>query len=164
MESGHSNMEVDSKHNAIESAKNVPVNTMHDQLTICRLARSNRHNKKCSNYTVHELKFTDFLDLKSLANIIMKNRSFDMQGNKVNWLKIKILKYEKNMSGVIQFKYNYSDKEFHIIRISGRGRPTKFPDNLKNLYDKPLPISAKNDLLKLCKTQARYTRRIPRMV
>ncbi|CAI6351602.1 unnamed protein product [Macrosiphum euphorbiae] len=39
------------------------------------------------------------------------------------------------MSGVIQFKYNYSDKKFNIIRISGRA--------LK-----------KNDLMKLCKTQA----------
>jgi len=157
MESGHSYMEVDSMHSTIESAKkNVPVYTMQDWLTICRLARSNRHNKKCSNYTAQELKYTDFLDLKSLANIIMKNRSLDIQGNKVNWLKIKVLKYEKNMSGVIQFKYNYSDKEFNIIRISGRGRPIKFPDHLKNLYDKPLPISAikKNDLMKLCKTQA----------
>lgn len=84
--------------------------------------------------------------------MIMKNRSFDMQGNKVNWLNIKVLKYEKNMSGVIQFKNNNSDKEFNIIRISGKGRPTKFPDNLKNSYSKPLPISAvkKNDLMKLC--------------
>jgi len=74
--------------------------------------------------------------------MIMKNCSLDIQGNKVNWLKIKDLKYKKNMSGVIQIKYNYSDKEFNIIRISGKGRPTKFPDDLKNLYDKPLPISA----------------------
>ncbi|KAF0747810.1 Uncharacterized protein FWK35_00027098 [Aphis craccivora] len=83
MESGHSYMEVDSMHSTIESAKkNVPVYTMRDWLTICRLAHSNRHNKKCSNYTVQELKYTDFLDLKSLANIIMKNRSLDIQGNK----------------------------------------------------------------------------------
>lgn len=46
------------------------------------------------------------------------------------------------MSGVIQFKHNYSDKKFNIIRISGKCKPTKFPDNLKNLYAKPLPISA----------------------
>lgn len=75
-------MEVDSMHRTIESAKkNVPVYTLHDLLTICRLARSNRHNEKGSNYTVQELKYTDFLDLKSLANMIMKSRSFDMQGN-----------------------------------------------------------------------------------
>lgn len=51
------------------------------------------------------------------------------------------------MSGVIQFKYNYSDKEFNIIRISGKDRPTKFPDNLKNLYAKPLPISAFKNMI-----------------
>lgn len=70
---------------------------MHDWLNICHLARSNKHNKIWSNYTVQELKYTDFLDLKSLANMIMKNRSFDMQGNTVNWLKIKALKYKKNL-------------------------------------------------------------------
>lgn len=59
-------MEVDSMHSTIEAAKkNVPVYTMHDWLNICRLARSNRYNKKCSSYTVQELKYTDFLDLKS---------------------------------------------------------------------------------------------------
>jgi len=54
------------------------------------------------------------------------------------------------MNGVIQFKYNYSDKEFNTIRISGRDKPTKFSDHLKNLYAKPLPISAikKNYLMK----------------
>lgn len=45
------------------------------------------------------------------------------------------------MSGAIQFKYNYFDKEFNIIRISGMSRSTKFPDHLKKLYDKSLPIS-----------------------
>lgn len=157
MESGHSYMEVDSMHSTIEAAKkNVPVYTMHDWLNICRLARSNRYNKKCSSYTVQELKYTDFLDLKSLASLIMKNHTTDTKGIKVNWLKIKVLKYEKTNPGVIQFKYNYSDEEFKSIRVSGRGRPTKYPDNLKQLYDKPIPISTlkKKDLMKLCKTKA----------
>lgn len=65
-------MEVDSMHSTIELAKKiVPVYTMHDCLFICRLAHSNRHNKTCSNYTVKEFKYTDFLDFKSLANMII---------------------------------------------------------------------------------------------
>lgn len=131
MESGNSYMEVDSMHSTIESAKkNVLMYTIHDWLNIYRLARSNRYNKKCSNYTVQELKYTDFLDLKSLEKLIIKNRSTDTQGITVNWLKIKVLKYEKTEPGVIQFKYNYSDEQFKSIRVSGRSRPTKLSDNL----------------------------------
>lgn len=90
--------------------------------------------------------------------MIMKYTSFDIQGNKVNQSKIKTLKYEKNTNGVIQLKYNYSHKVFNIIRwyISGRGQPTKSPNNLENLYAKHLLKSAlkKNDLMKLCKIEA----------
>lgn len=124
-----------------QKKKNVPVYTMHGWLNICRLARSNRYNKKCSSYTVQELKYTYFLDLKSLASLIIKNRSTDTQGFKVNWLKIKVLKYEKTEPGIVQFKYNYSDEALKSIRVSGRGRPTKYPDNIKQLYDKPRLIS-----------------------
>lgn len=95
MESGHSYMEVNSMHSTIESAKKKCSRLHYAGLDICRLVRSNRHNKKCSNYTVQELKYTDFLDLKSLANMIMKNRFLDIKGNKVKWVKIEVLKYEK---------------------------------------------------------------------
>ncbi|CAI6357572.1 unnamed protein product [Macrosiphum euphorbiae] len=48
------------------------------------------------------------------------------------------------------------DEGFESICVSGRGRPTKYPDNIKQLYDKPRPISTlkKKDLMKLCKTEA----------
>jgi len=157
MESGHSYMEVDSMHSAIESAKkNVPVYTMHDWLNICRLARSQRNNKKCSGYSVHELLYTDIYDLKSLASILIKNRTIDNYGDQVSWLKIKVMKYEKNKKGIIQFKYNYSDNEYRSIHVGGKGRPSKLPENLKMLYDKQLKISEnkKKDLMKLCKSEA----------
>lgn len=142
MESGHSYMEVDSMHSAIESAKrNVPVYTIHDWLNICRLARSNRRNKSSSSYYVEELKYADFMDLRSLGETIMKNRSVDENGQKVSWLKIKVMRYEKSNPSVIKFKYNYSDKEFKIIRVGGKGRPSKFPKTLKPLYQKQIPIS-----------------------
>lgn len=96
MESGHSYMEVDSMHSTIESAKkHVPVYTMHDWLNICRLARSQRNNKKCSGYSVHELLYTDIIDLKSLAGILIKNRTTDNYGAQVSWLKIKVMRYDK---------------------------------------------------------------------
>ncbi|KAF0749901.1 Uncharacterized protein FWK35_00022965 [Aphis craccivora] len=130
MESGHSYMEVDT--------------------------RSNRRKKSSSPYSVQELKYTDFMDLRSLAGTIMKNRSVDENGEKVNWLKIKVMRYEKSNPSAIKFKYNYSDEEFKIIRVGGRGRPPKCPQTLKQLYTKQIPISdaKKNDLLKLCNTEA----------
>ncbi|XP_008178670.1 uncharacterized protein LOC103307937 [Acyrthosiphon pisum] len=136
MESGHSYMEVDSMHSAIDSAKkNVPVYTMHDWLNICRLARSQRNNKKCSGYSVHELLYTDIYDLKSLASILIKHRTIDNYGAQVSWLKIKVMKYEKNKKGIIQFKYNYSDNEYRSIHVGGKE-------------------NKKKDLMKLCKSEA----------
>jgi len=47
MESGHSTMEVDSMHSAIENAKrNVPIYTVQDWLTIFQVARSTRNKNK----------------------------------------------------------------------------------------------------------------------
>lgn len=69
LESGHSKMEADSMHSAIEvSQQNVPVFSMRDWLAIFAMARSNRNTKKGkspkSSYIVQELKFGDFKGLK----------------------------------------------------------------------------------------------------
>ncbi|KAJ8934545.1 hypothetical protein NQ314_013286 [Rhamnusium bicolor] len=107
LEKGHFYMEVDSMHSAIETAKkNVDIYTMNDLLNIFKLARSKRiRNKKSSPYYVKELRFQDFLDLKSLASVFLKNRIKDDAGNKVSWLKI---------------KYNYSELEYNVLRVYGR--------------------------------------------
>lgn len=34
------------------------------------------------------------------------------------------------MPSIIQFKYNYSNEEYKSICVNGRGKSTKFPDNL----------------------------------
>lgn len=81
------------------------------------------------------------MNLRSLAGTIMKNRSVDEICEKVNWLKIKVLKYEKSNPSAIKFKYNYSNEEFKIIRVGGRVRPPKCPQTLKQLYTKQIPIS-----------------------
>lgn len=87
-------MECDSMHSAIESIKKrMTVFSMNDWLNIFRLARSKRNrNKKSECYTVKELLFSDFVDLKALASQIIKNRTIDTDGNKVNWLKIKLMR------------------------------------------------------------------------
>lgn len=59
-----------------------------------------------NNYEVHHLRYKDFDNLKSLVRLFVKNRTIDLDGNKVKWLKIKILRYEKGRPGRILFKSN----------------------------------------------------------
>jgi len=69
---------------------------MHDWLNICRLALSQRNNKKCFGCSVHELLYTDIIDLKSVAGILIKNRTTDNYGAHLSWLKIKVMRFDKN--------------------------------------------------------------------
>jgi hypothetical protein len=83
LEKGHSYMECDSMHASNEHAKkNVAVFSVSAWRSIIELAR--RKNP----YTAKQLEYKDFLDLKALADQIVKNRTKDENGNVVNWLKI----------------------------------------------------------------------------
>lgn len=158
MEKGHSYMEVDSMHSAIETArKNVKIYTMNDWLNVFRLARSRRgKNKTSGKYIVKELLHSDMINLKDVAGNVIKNRTIDNEGQRVNWLKVKVLRYEKDKPGLILFKYNHSDQDFKSIRTAGRGRPVQMPRVLPSLYQTQLSISEakKKDLLKLCAAKA----------
>lgn len=91
-------MEVDSMHCAIEKAKkNIPIYSMMDWLNIFRFARSSRKKKMAQPYKVKEMLFTDMLNLTDLSTKIIKNRNKDEYGETVSWLKVKCLKYEKNL-------------------------------------------------------------------
>lgn len=46
------------------------------------------------------------------------------------------------------------DYEYRSIYVSGKDRPSKLSEHLKMLYNKPIQISEKNDLMKLCKSEA----------
>jgi hypothetical protein len=161
MESGHSKMEVDSMHAAIEYAQqNVPVFSMAQWTTIFAMARSNRNrNKKKEKkpikdgYLVKEFQFNEFKDLKKLGNTLIDNRTKDSNGETVHWLKIKRLRYEKCKPNVILFSYDYESeyKELYVYKLQP-GRPRKI--GLEQLYPNQLPITEakKKDLLKLCRT------------
>lgn len=153
LESGHSMMECDSMHSAIERAKrNLSVYTMNDWLNIFKMSRSNRGKKKNDQYNVKEFKFTDFLDFKKLAQDIIKNRLKNTVGEKVQWLKIKNFRIEKSNPNVVKYRYNYSG-DYSEINIIGRGRPCN-RYTLQKAYSSMLPISEKKykDLQKLCTT------------
>lgn len=87
----------------MNSAKtNVSVYTLNDWINVFLMARSTRGENKGS-YNVKQLGFSEIIDLKSLAAIIIKNRSIDNEGKRVNWLKIQVMCYEKTNPGVILF-------------------------------------------------------------
>ncbi|KAF6208159.1 hypothetical protein GE061_016610 [Apolygus lucorum] len=153
--SGHTQMEADSMHSAIESAEaNVPVYSVQGWMMIMRMARSARNNEKCKPYHVRELKFGDMVDLKKLSAMLMTNRLNDKEGEKVSWLRIERLKFIKG-SNTILFSYNYFGN-YSEQNPSGGRNGISYPDSLGRLNKGYLPISRakKKDLLKLCKTGA----------
>ena len=148
LEKGHTYMECDSMHSAIEFAqRNSSVFCVSAWKTIFEVAR--RRNP----YKVHQLSCTDFVDCKALCDQLIRNRTKNENGDTVNWLKIKVLRFEKN-NRRIQYKYRYDD-DFSAINICGRGRPaiTNLPE-LTQCYKSRLPITVakKNDLMALCKS------------
>ncbi|CAG9772073.1 unnamed protein product [Ceutorhynchus assimilis] len=159
LESGHSFMEVDSMHSAIEQQKKfVSVYCVNDWMNIFKLARSQRgRNKNKPPYEVGELKFDEFFDLKQLATQLLKNKTIDENGQKINWLKVKNFKYVKDKPNYFQYRYDYSGEYVGIqISTTRRGRrpvqdqPCK--DGLPKLYHESLKISnaKKKDLLTMC--------------
>ena len=153
MESGHSQMECDSVHSTIERAcKHIPLYTPMDYYATVRVARRE------APYTVIAMQTNDFLDYKSLVTRFVRNRNRCDNKEHANWMKMKVLKYNKNSPGTVEFAYDY-DGPFHklIVNSGMRGRrPTVLPTEVPELYSGPVPISkAKyDDLQSLCTSLA----------
>ena len=147
LESGHSHMECDSMHSAIETeTKYKDVYTMLDWMSIFRRARTR------NPYKVTNFHYRDIYDLHEIALLLMKNRRRDEDGNAVNWLLVKSFRYEKANPGFVMYRYNYTD-DFKKIYVFGQRRPPALPTEVPKAYRSRIPISEakKNDLLKLCR-------------
>lgn len=167
LESGHTFMEVDSMHSAIEREKRfTDVFSIIDWKGIMHRARSTRHNKNTRPYNVTELSFNDMIDVKTLASKVMFNRSVCTDGSKVNWLKIKCLRFEKECPGIVQIRYDYEGSYLTLdTQSTKRGRLTRsrpsaaditeslFQIRLEKAYTQQLPLTKdkKKDLLNLCR-------------
>ena len=150
LEPGHTQMECDSMHAAIEHAKkstSIYIPSMWD--TVVHMAR--RKNP----YVVVPMKHDSFWDLKHLAQETCKNVKMTTNGKRINWLKIKVLRFSKNEENVIMVKENYDQPEFdHICVIKNAARGKKKQHKLLRKYfgKKPIAKAKKDDLLSLCKT------------
>ena len=91
-------------HSTIECAKkNTSVFSLSGRKAIIEMARRRRP------YKVKQMDFPDFVDCKALSSSLIKNHSKDEHGAQVNWLKIKVLRFEKSVDDCIQYKYRYDD-------------------------------------------------------
>lgn len=111
-----------------------------------------RGGKKNDQYTVKQLKYRDFLDLKKLSGDILANKTKNIQGDRVNWLKIKCFRIEKDYPNIIKYKYKHSE-EYLSFDVRKRGQAARIP-TLIPIYAAMLPISEAKykDLNKLCTT------------
>jgi hypothetical protein len=146
LESGHTQMESDSIHAAIETAKKrteVFVPSQWD--TVIRLARKKRP------YTVVPLKYFDFLNLKPLGNSLLSANAVDAKGQRVQWMKIRWLRFRKSEPNDIFFKYQF-DGDFRSMKIKSSRKTKAATAPVPQLYLTKLSISSakKADLVSLC--------------
>ena len=112
LETGHTQMECDSMHSAIERAKRLTSVFVPSQWdTIVRMAR--RRNP----YVVVPIKHQDILNFKPLTQQIVPATAVDLEGNKVQWMKIVWVQVRKQEPDLLFFKYSFDQSEFNKIKI-----------------------------------------------
>ena len=122
LESGHTQMECDIMHYAIEFAKRkTEIFVPQQWATVVPMAR------RKDPYLIVPLKYGDIYDFKDLVKTSMKFRKEDTKGGKINWLQIRWLRYMKEKSDCLLFKYKFED-EFREMKVSmsnKRGRSSE---------------------------------------
>ncbi|KAJ8949696.1 hypothetical protein NQ314_008159 [Rhamnusium bicolor] len=156
LERGHTQNEGDSAHSVIErAAKNIPIYTPDQWITLVRTARRNKP------YHVQEITQENVYDLKDLLQKSTLNWEKDEINEKVLWQKIRIVESNVEFPNILLFKYEYSEEHYKKINLlqKGRKRIEATVINamvLKQLYTKSLPITKKKyeHLMFLCKKGA----------
>jgi len=168
LEPGHTHMEVDSMHAAIDcSRKNIKIFAPCQWTGVLQMARSSHP------YSVREVERHEFYDshtlAKSLNTVLAKS---------VQWMKVKCIRVSKDSLDSIEIKEDYGEDYRKIplwkCRAVSSQRTTRrrrsddsaslactIPKmigccTLTSAYPQPLPVSEakKRDLLKLCKSGA----------
>lgn len=155
MESGHSYLEADSMHATIERARrHKTIYNTREWALLFSCARIHPNP-----YKVITLNHNDFYDLEKLVNLMVHNTTVNIEKEKVNWLKIKWMRFDKSEPNIMQYKYGLQDTEFKRLDISKKktaGRKknwssdcllcVKYPDKLPISEDKKKDL---NTLLEL---------------
>ena len=152
MVQGHSHMEVDNMHSAIERKSNgLQIYDPYGWEVIAAIARKNP-------YFVNQLRNSDIIDVKALQKEMhVNNVKMNMNDEKVQWHNITWMRFEKENPKTIFYKYSY-EGEFMMIntttgRRSKRNSEVSTGCSLPKAFTGKLPISKakKKDLMQLCK-------------
>lgn len=105
-------------------------------------------------YVVKEIDTFDILDFKQFSSEIGTNYNINIKKEKVNWNNIKIPHFKKETPFSLNYKGEYSQKDYEEIDVRPR-RSSRLPGTqlqLKLTYSEPPPIfkQKKEGLLALC--------------
>ena len=161
MVSGHSHMEVDSMHAAIERwVDQLEIHVPYEWEVVACLARKDK-----KPYNVTHLEQETVFDWKAVnKEMQVNNVTQDSNGDKVYWKSnvdttgITWLRYEKKSPHTIYYKHDtYSQTEpFKKIETVKHANKSKYKipamDEIPHAYSSPIPVQRKkyNDLMKLC--------------
>ena len=122
MKSGHSFLPNDADFGLIERAKGRKEIFVPDHwMDLVRQAR------KKNPFSVVAMKQSDFISLAKYTKTNAVNRKKTSDGQKVEWLQIQSLRFEKERPLVMKFKYSLGDVEWSEVdfgRKAGKGRPS----------------------------------------
>jgi hypothetical protein len=138
LETGHTQMECDSMHSVIEHSKQKTTICVPSQWdTIVFMARRSKP------YTVVPQKHWDFKDYKTIAKLTVTNCQIDITGARVQWRKLKLLRFTKDNPDKILFWYRFDEylKATKCLYLK-RGKSQK--------ARLPVSESKKADLLSRC--------------
>jgi len=136
MESGHSYLEADTIHGTIERhRKYKKVFTTREWALLFSSTRI-----KPSPYKVTTMHYNEFYNLEKLVGSMIQNTNLNTEKEKVNWLKIKWMKFQKNEPYIMQYKYDQQETVFKKLNTSmkrGAGRKQEWTSvNLDIKYSK----------------------------
>lgn len=139
---GHTQNKADAVHSVIE--KNVkrakkagPIYTPAEYISLIKNAKKNG-----VQFTVKEMNFDSFIDMKLLSEDVNLNVNKDVDGNTFKILDTKVIKFMKD-SEIYQFQCSYKSDNWTAARIrTGRiGNKKRVQDiKLNQLYNEKLPI------------------------
>ena len=138
LESGHSQMECDSVHSAIEKAKTrTEVFVPSQWSTVITYAR------KVRPYIVIPMKYGDVLNFKDFVKSCIKNIKVGTSKEKINWLKIKWIQVRRDSPRSLFIAYNFDPKLLIEIKVQPGTRAKNIGTyELKQCYTEKLPISS----------------------
>ncbi|KAL0821161.1 hypothetical protein ABMA28_005780 [Loxostege sticticalis] len=152
---GHTQNEADNVHSLIEkeikkNERGGPIYAPCQYATIIKSAR-----KSGNPFTVKELNYDFFLNLKQLQDQWGYNFNENVEKEKLNWTDIKILRFVKNELFFFQYKTSYLQTEFKTINMRNKRRKMLGADEivLEKLYRQPFTLkeNKKKDLKDLAR-------------